>query len=64
VDSTLHGIGAGKDFLNGTSFSQKLGSTISKWELINLNSFFRDKKQPMNREETHRMRASVCQLYI
>lgn len=44
MDSVLHDIGVGMDFLNRILFAQELKPKINKWNIISLKSFYTDNK--------------------
>lgn len=57
----LQGIDVGKDFLARTLCTQKVRSTIDKWDLMNLKSFYIAKA---GEEETHSVGGSFPVIHL
>ena len=55
VGSSLECIGTGDHFLNITPVTQTLRSTVNKWDLLKLRSFYKSKDSQQDKTATYKM---------
>lgn len=61
IDSTLQGVGLGKNVLNTSQFSQAVRPTTDKWSFVNMKCFYTAKdKSQQSEEKVHTMGANLC----